>query len=712
MTPSNRKARKKVGRKTSTPDDPSEISLDDRSLYINRELSWLEFNSHVLEEALGESHPLLEKTKFLAITHSNLDEFFMVRVAALMRQMKKGALRPPPDGLTPQEQLKRIRIRVHEILKKADTSWKMKLLPQLKAEGIEICGVKDLKDHEKEQLRIYFEDHIFPTLTPLAMDLAHPFPFISNLSLNLAVVIKGMKKGEKYARIKVPTDLFPRFIRVPGSGEGKKKERLILLEDLLALNLDMLFPGMTVLSYFPFRITRNAEVEIEIDEASDLLTAIEDSIETRRIGRPIRLEVEESIPDDLLGLFARNLLIEQDQVYRMCIPLGLSDLMQIQKLDRPDLKDTPFLPFRPSRFKKVEDIFLEISKRDILLYHPYDSFELIIKFLEQAAEDPDVLSIKICLYRVDPKSRIIKALLDARENGKAVAAIVELKARFDEENNINWARALEREGVHVVYGHTDFKVHAKMCQVIRKEGDGISRYTHIGTGNYNAATARVYADIGYLTADKETGEDVTRLFNYLTGYSSMEDFKRLIVAPRMIRTGMIERIEREISLHKKKGGGYIAMKMNQLVDRDVIKALYKASMAGVRVDLNVRGLCCIRPGMRGISENITVTSIVGRFLEHARVYYFRNNGDGEIIIGSADMMPRNLDRRVEVLYPIRMPKIKKDLFNKILQVHLGDNVNSWKLKPDGAYEKVVAGKGEEVRDSQKWMIENRGLWCK
>lgn len=689
-----------------------EVSLDDRNLFINRELSWLEFNSNVLEEAFLDSHPLLERAKFLAITFSNLDEFFMVRVAGLRRQVEKGALRPPPDGLTPHQQLERIRGRTLELLKKAETCWKKELIPELRTNMIDICRIGDLRDHEKEKLRKYFEENIFPTLTPLAMDLAHPFPFISNLSLNLAVVIKGKKKGEKYARIKVPTDLFPRFIKIPGGGGRRRKERYVLLEDLLALNLDLLFPGMNIINYFPFRITRNAEIEIELDEASDLLTAIEDSIESRRIGRPIRLEVEESISENLLELFAKNLEIDKDQVYRMSIPLGLSDMMQILKFDRPELKDSPFRPYTPPRFKKEENVFMEIRKRDLLLYHPYDSFKIIINFIEKAAVDPDVLSIKICLYRVDSGSRIIKALLDARQNGKAVAAIVELKARFDEENNINWARALEREGVHVVYGHTDLKVHAKMCQVVRKESGGINRYTHISTGNYNAVTARIYADLGYLTTDKETGEDVTKLFNYLTGYSSMDEFKRLFVAPKMIREEMISRIEREVENQRENKNGYIAMKMNQLVDKRVIKALYKASMEGVKIDLNVRGLCCLRPGIPGISENIRVTSIVGRFLEHARIYYFKNNGDSEIIIGSADMMPRNLDRRVEVLYPIEMSKIKKDLWSKILQVHLRDNVKTWVLGADGNYERLVADEGDKLINSQEWLIEHRGQWCK
>jgi polyphosphate kinase len=687
-----------------------EISLDDKNLFINRELSWLEFNSHVLDEAMGNLHPLLERCKFLAITYSNLDEFFMVRVAGLRRQVEKGALRPPPDGLTPIEQLLKIRERTNILLERTEICWRKELLPGLRSQGIDICRMRDLRDHEKVKLRKYFEDNIFPTLTPLAMDLAHPFPFISNLSLNLAVVIKGKKKGEKYARIKVPTDLFPRFVKIPGSGGGRRKERFILLEDIIALNLDLLFPGMNILSSFPFRITRNAEIEIELDEASDLLTAVEDSIESRRIGRPIRLEVEEEISDNLLELFAKNLEIDQDQVYRMGIPLGLSDMMQLMKLDKPDLKDPPFRPYTPPRFKNNENIFLEIKRKDLLLYHPYDSFEVVTNFIEQAAIDPDVLSIKICLYRVDSGSRIIKALLDARQNGKAVAAIVELKARFDEENNINWARALEREGVHVVYGHTDLKVHAKMCQVVRKEGSGISRYTHISTGNYNALTARIYADLGYLTADKDTGEDVTKLFNYLTGYSSMDNFKRIIVAPKMIRREMISKIQREVKCQKENGNGYIALKMNQIVDKAIIQELYRASIEGVKIDLNVRGLCCLRPGFPGASENIRVNSIVGRFLEHTRIYYFHNDGDSEVIIGSADMMPRNLDRRVEVLYPIEMSKIKKDLINKILKIHLADNTKSWSLDKNGEYAKVQSE--ETPVNSQDWLIENRGSWCR
>ena len=704
---------------TAGGDGTEVVSLDDPKLYVNRELSWLSFNRRVLEEAIDPTHPLLERVKFLAICSSNMDEFFMVRVAGLMNQIEKGFLKTPPDGMTPAEQLHAIRNVCVPLMEEYTKCWNGMLLPELERAGICIVRVKELGKEQQRALRELFEREIFPVLTPLAMDISHPFPFISNLSLNLALLVKGDKEKELLARLKVPTDHFPRLVEVPrpsGDGEegtkprAKEGVRYVFLEDLVASNIGLLFPGMKVTATYPFRVTRSAEVEIALDQASDLLTAVEESVETRRIGTPVRLEIDKSMPDPLRDLFARNLSLKQDMVYKFDGPLGLMDFWQMLKIDRPDLKDEPFLPFTPPKLGEGDNIFSAIAKRDYVLYHPYDSFNIIVNLLRQAARDPEVLAIKLTLYRIDKHSPVIDALIDARRHGKSVAALVELKARFDEESNIEWAKTLEHEGVHVVYGLVDLKVHAKLLLIVRREGKHIARYSHLSSGNYNAVTSRVYGDIGYLTANPQIGNEVSHLFNALTGYPHKYQYEQLIVAPKSMRETIIAKIEREIKCHSKSGNGYISLKLNGLLDKDVIKALYKASMAGVRIDLNVRGLCSLRPGVKGVSDNISETSIVSRFLEHARICYFRNDGKDDVLLGSSDMMPRNLDSRIEVLFAVPDPRLRRAIVETMLKTHLRDNVKARRMCPDGSYARVTTAEREDRMDSQGWLVEHRGLW--
>ena len=678
-------------------------------LAINRELSWIEFDRRVLDEALDPRHPLLERIKFLSIFASNLDEFFMIRVAGLRRQLAEGIVEAPPDGASPGEQLAAIRNALAPLLKTAHRCWADDLCPRLDAAGIGIRRVAELGPEARARLRALFEAEIFPALTPLAFDTSHPFPFISNLSLNLAVEVRDADCGDRFARLKVPVGPYPRLVEVPAGAPGDRRD-FVFLEDLCAANADLLFPGLTVVAVYPFRVTRNADLEIEEDEADDLLAAVEESVGLRRTGVPVRIEVDESIPGPRCEFMARQLGIATDQVDRQRSPLGLADLMQLASLPLPALRDPPFLPAVPPVLGPGQDLFAVIRSGDVLLYHPYDSFAPVLSFLQLAARDPDVLAIKIALYRVGPNAPVVDALMEARENGKQVTALIELKARFDEENNIGWARALERAGVHVVYGLVHVKVHAKVCLVVRREQGRLVRYLHLGTGNYNAATARIYTDLGLFTCRPELGADVTDLFNYLTGYARIESYRSLLVAPVTLRAGILDRIEREIDRHRASGDGRIVLKMNALVDRECIAALYRASQAGVRVDLQVRGICCLRPGVPGISDRITVTSIVGRFLEHARIYYFRNGGDEEVLVGSADLMPRNLDRRVEVLFPLLDPAVRDAVVHRILLVHLRDTAQARLLRPDGTYVRAGPEGGEPALDTQAWMIDHRGAW--
>ncbi|MDD1681997.1 MAG: polyphosphate kinase 1, partial [Methanoregula sp.] len=532
--------------------------------------------------------------------------------------------------------------------------------------------------------------------------------------LNLAIIIRDPEKKEYFARVKVPTNLFSRLVRIPAGESGVRATdndvHLIYLEEIIAAHLDMLFPGMDVVASFPFRITRDADLEIEVDEASDLLTTVEEIMEQRARGKPVRIEMECSSHENICHMLEKKLGVNPDMIYRVGHPVGMADLMQLMSLDRPDLKDIPFAPSVPDDLGEGKDIFSAIRRHDILLYHPYDSFTPVVNLIRQAAHDPDVLAIKITLYRVGSNSPIVKALMEARENGKAVAALIELKARFDEENNIGWARALEHEGVHVVYGVVGLKVHAKLCMVVRREKDGIRRYVHLGTGNYNATTSRIYTDFGFLTADQTIGEDVAHLFNFLTGYARIDKYQKLLVAPVSLRTGIIERIDREIENHTKNGNGHLIFKMNALVDPFCIDALYRASQAGVNIELQVRGICCLCPGISGVSENIRVTSIVGRFLEHARIYYFHNNGDEEIFLGSADLMPRNLDRRVEVLFPVEDPRIRHAIAATILPAQLHDTIKLRSMQADGTYQRFLSGPNTERLNVQTWMVDHRGSW--
>jgi polyphosphate kinase len=693
--------------------------LNDPGLYLNRELQDIQFDVWVLEEALDERHPLLERVKFAAIFASNLDEFFMIRVSGLRRQYIAGVVKTPPDGMTPAEQLMAIRRELTPQLARHADCWHNDLLPKLRQEGIQILNYDDLKRKQRKLLRRYFEREIFPALTPLAFDPGHPFPHISNLSLNLAVVINDPDSGERFARVKVPA-VFPRLLRIPSEEKAESYESLglvepssnnfVWLEQVVSANLDLLFHGLTIEAAYSFRITRDADQEIEEDEAADLLYAIEESVRLRHFGSAVRLEVTETMPQRIRDILINNLELAPYQVYMVKEPIAMADLMELTDVERQDLKYRPFLPAVPPPLALEENIFSVIKQQDILLYHPYDSFGPVVDFVFQAARDPDVLAIKQTLYRVGPNSPIVAALMEAREHGKQVAVLVELKARFDEENNIVWARALEEAGVHVVYGLLGLKTHTKLLMVVRREHDGITRYVHMSTGNYNDVTARLYTDIGLFTCDPDIGDDVADLFNALTGYSRKQQYRKLLVAPGTMRAEILVRIEREIKQHIKHGNGHIAFKMNQLVDKASIKALYRASRAGVKVELQVRRICCLRPGIPGVSDNITVTSIVGRFLEHPRIFYFHNGGDEEILLGSADLMPRNLDRRVEQIFPVEDPRILQSVRDHILNVHLRDNVQARRLLPEGGYERARPQRSEPLLDSQHWMIQNRGIW--
>lgn len=715
------KKKKKGDKKSDAVTDAAlAIDWDNPSLYFNRELSFLLLNLRVLEEALDERHPLLERVKFLSIYSTNLDEFFMIRVSGLYKQLQAGVVETPPDGMTPAAQLDAIRRQVLPPLTTQMNCWQTDLVPKLDAEGIHVLGYADLKGKQRKLLRRYFEKEIFPALTPLAFDPGHPFPHISNLSMNLAVVVRDPVHGELFARLKIPS-LFPRLLRIPTEEKADKYDPLglksvldnnfVWIEEVVIANLDLLFTGVEIVAAYPFRVTRDADLEIEEDEAADLLETIEESVERRQFGSVVRLEVDKRMPKNIRDILFKNLEIPPYLVYTADGPIGLADTMELTAVDRPDLKDTPFVPSIPPALAGEDSIFTAIQRsRHILLYHPYDSFAPVVDFLQAAARDPQVLAIKQTLYRVGANAPVVDALLKAREYGKQVAVLVELKARFDEENNITWARALERAGVHVIYGLVGLKTHAKLCMVVRREPDGMKFYVHLGTGNYNAVTARSYTDLGYFTTDPEIAADVADLFNTLTGYSRPNGYRKLLVAPGAMRQRILKRIEREVEVHEKKGNGYLAFKMNQLVDKACIVALYKASQAGVKIDLQVRGICCLRPGVPGISDNIRVTSIVGRFLEHPRIYYFYNDGDEEILLGSADLMPRNLDRRVETLFPVEDPQIRAALRDHILQVHLRDNVQARVLMPEGDYKRIVPQKDEEEVNSQLWMIAHRGIW--
>lgn len=681
------------------PKIPTEPLRDNISpeLYINRELSWIEFNKRVLNEARNPSHPLLERVKFVAIFSSNLDEFFMIRVSGLEEQVKSGINTLSFDGMSPMQQLLEIRQRTAEMLAERSRLFYDELVPQLADAGIFFMKYADLQDSYKQALNTFFDEQVFPVLTPLAFDPGHPFPFVSNLSLSLAVQLRSNDDGIlRFARVKVPDGLsrLVRLDKIKGIKLPKGKTIFVWLEDIITSNIQKLFPNVPVVSVHPFRVTRDADIEIEEDEAGDLLESISQGLRQRRYGSVVKMDVNPGIPDYIKQVLIENLEIEERKVYQIPGALGLSSLMEVMSIDRPDLKDIPFVPRNPFAEEEEENMFALLRRRDMLLHHPYDSFQPVIDFVNCAAHDPNVLAIKQTLYRVGSKSPIVQALIEAAERGKQVAVLVELKARFDEENNIGWAKALEKSGAHVIYGLVGLKTHAKMLLVVRREEDGLRRYVHLSTGNYNAATARIYTDYSLFTSDPDIAADMSELFNYLTGYSRQETYRKLIIAPLNIRRWILEMIEREIACHKQYGNGHIILKLNALVDPQVISALYRASQAGVWIDLIVRGICSLRPMLKGVSENIRVISIIGRFLEHSRVFYFYNNGNEEIYLGSADMMQRNLDRRVETIFPVLDNSFKKSI-KRCLETMLQDNVQSWMLCPDGTYMKTTR-EGEPV----------------
>lgn len=688
-----------------------QIDLHNPSYYINRELSTIEFNRRVLLEAFNEKTPLLERVKFMAIHSNNMDEFFMVRVSGIKQQVLMGISDTPPDGLTPREQLVTIHRMVASLMEQQMAHWQEVIHPALADQGIRVIGYDSLKKRQKRKLADYFENEIFPVLTPLAFDPGHPFPHISNLSLNLAVVIRDPKDGEThFARVKVPNTM-PRLVLLnpldPEDFELTPAEhKFVWVEQVIVDNLDRLFPGMEIVAAHPFRVTRNTDMEIQEEEADDLLLTMEESLRKRHFGFVVRLELDETIPDWIKEILESNLQTSALDTYTVNGPLGFNSLFELAKLDYPELKDPPLHTVAPPPLAGNEKAIDVLKRQDILLHHPFDSFRHVVDFVESAAQDPNVLAIKQTLYRVGPNPPIVHALMRARENGKQVTVLVELKARFDEESNIEWARALENVGVHVVYGLVGLKTHAKMCLVVRREKEGIRRYVHLATGNYNSITARIYTDLGFMTADEEIGADVSDVFNYLTGYSKQELFRKCWVAPVSLRDKVIEYIERETKHGK---DGRIIMKINHLVDSKTIRALYKASQAGVKIDLMIRGICSIRPGLKGISDNIRVISHIGRFLEHTRIYYFHNKGKYEVFIGSADMMPRNLDRRVEVIFPVEDETLKQEIMENILEIYMKDTKRAYILNADGQYVPRANFQKEDgpLFGSQDWYLKER-----
>lgn len=684
--------------------------LTNPSLYINRELSNIEFNRRVLNECLNEEHPLLERVKFLAIFISNMDEFFMVRVSGLKQQVLADITERPADGLTPREQLVAIHRTTTQIFGAATTIWQDVLQPQLKDAGIHVLDYGDLGKRPQTKLRDYFEREIFPVLTPLGFDPGHPFPHISNLSLNLAVALRDPVTGEAhFARVKVPSTL-PRLVPLnpldPDDLLMPSVQKFVWIEQVIKANLDRLFPGIEIIRAHPFRVTRNTDMEIQEEEADDLLLTMEESLRKRHFGRVVRLEIDEETPEDIREILIKNLRVGSNDIYTFNGPLGLSSLWQLHNLNRPELKDSSYIPSTPPVLRTGEYIFNTLQRQNVLLHHPYESFQPVVNFLETAAQDPQVLAIKQTLYRVGPNPPIVQALIRARENKKQVAALVELKARFDEESNIEWARQLENAGVHVTYGLIGLKTHCKVTLVVRRERDGIRRYLHLSTGNYNANTARIYTDLGFMTADDEFGADASELFNFLTGFSRQESFRKFLVAPVNLRENLTRLFEQEIAHGK---NGRIVIKVNSLVDSKMIRLLYRASQAGVKIELIVRGICCLRPGIKGISDNIRVISVVGRFLEHSRIYYFHNKGKPEMYIGSADLMPRNIDRRVEVLFPIEDSDLRSHILDDVLTIYLKDTAKAYQLKSDGSYRPLNAqlDEGEAPFNSQEWLLNNR-----
>ncbi len=711
--------------------------LHDPALYINRELSWLDFNERVLQLGEDESTPLLERVKFAAIYTTNLDEYYMVRVAGLHDQIDAGVENPSQDGFTPSDTIAGIRERVLKLGMRLSDCFEASLRPALAEQGVRVVGFEDLDEEQRADLAQHFRRVIFPALTPLAVAPGRPFPYISNLSLSLAVLVRDPTGGETvFARVKVPTEILPRFVTVrspsisanasaqgegtdvtapspttaaPPHGTGAAGTTLVPLEDVIAHHLDALFPGMEIVDYDVFRVTRDADLEVS-DDAADLLQAVEDELRRRRFGEIVRVEVgtscSERLREELVGLLG----VREDEVYPVDGLLDMGALWQIVKLPgMPELRNTPYAPVTHPRLVRHEgerpDVFAAMREGDVLVHHPYDSFATSVeRFVEQAVADPNVLAIKQTVYRTSDDSPLVPDLIAASERGKQAVALVELTARFDERMNIHWAKALEEAGVHVVYGQPALKTHAKCVLVVRREGDGVRNYVHVGTGNYHSATARLYTDFGLFTTDEQIGADVTDMFNNLTGYGRPLGYRKVLIAPAHLREGLIAEIDATIAAHSPESPGRIAMKMNALVDGHCIRALYRASMAGVQVDLNVRGICCLRPGLAGISENIRVVSVVGRLLEHSRVYTFERKGERTVYIASADLMPRNLDHRVELAAPIETPELRAELMDT-LERAFADNQSSWELHADGTWQRRSPGPGERKRNMQIELME-------
>ncbi|MCI8949445.1 MAG: RNA degradosome polyphosphate kinase [Lachnospiraceae bacterium] len=682
----------------------------DPSNYVNRELSWLEFNYRVLSEARDKNLPLFERLKFLSITASNLDEFFMVRVASLRDMVHANYTKPDIAGLKPEEQLEKISVKTHELVAVQYSTYNRSLLPALRLQGLHI--IEDHEDLTKEQGKFidrYFEDNVYPVLTPMAFDSSRPFPLVRNKSLNIAALLKKKKDshGElDFAMVQVPSGL-PRVVELPVTAgeEGREMRNVILLEEIIERNMQALFLNYDILAAHPFRIMRNADLTIDEEEAEDLLEEIEKQLKKRQWGEVIRLEVEEKADKRLLKILRKELEVSAQDIFEISGPLDLTVLMKMYSgLNGFDnLKAAGYTPQPVPAFMNDDDIFSNIQKGDILLHHPYQTFDPVVNFVRTAAKDPDVLAIKQTLYRVSGNSPIIAALASAADNGKQVSVLVELKARFDEENNINWAKKLEKAGCHVIYGLVGLKTHSKITLVVRREEDGIRRYVHLGTGNYNDSTAKLYTDCGLMTCNPLIGEDATAVFNMLSGYSEPPAWNKLAVAPLWLRKQFLRLIRRETAFAKAGREARIIAKMNSLCDKEIIASLYEASCAGVTIELIIRGICCLKAGIPGLSERITVHSIVGNFLEHSRIFYFENGGDSQIYMGSADWMPRNLDKRVEIVFPVENEKLKEEVFH-ILEVELEDNVKAHILQPDGTYEKVDK-RGKILVNSQKQFCE-------